>query len=193
MPARSSDLITFYRNRHTEHAKRFDCSMKRRRFLEGCTSGLAALCAASPCGHAACAGSVRAPREVAADVVIVGGGLGGCAAALAALENNLRVVLTEPFDWIGGQLTAQAVPPDEHHWIEQLGRNARYQKLRQGIRDHYRRHYPLTAEAQAGNRSALMHQERSGGSYCQTESESEQYVELGKGQEFGFGLVFPVP
>ncbi len=45
----------------------------------------------------------------------------------------------------------------------------------------------------SGNRSALMHQERSGGSYCQTESESKQYGELGKGQEFGFGLVFPVP
>ena len=89
------------------------------------------------------------PREVAADLVIVGGGLGGCAAALAALENNLSVILTEPTDWIGGQLTAQAVPPDEHPWIEQFGRNARYQKLRQGIRDYYRRHYPLTAEARA--------------------------------------------
>ena len=64
-------------------------------------------------------------REVAADLVIVGGGLGGCAAALAALEKNLSVILTEPTDWIGGQLTAQAVPPDEHGWIEQFGRNAR--------------------------------------------------------------------
>src|SRR5271157_1690761 len=45
----------------------------------------------------------------------------------------------------------------------------------------------------SGNRSALMHQERSGGSYCQTESESEQYGELGKGQEFGFGLIIPAP
>ena len=59
------------------------------------------------------------------------------------------MVLTEPTDWIGGQLTSQAVPPDEHPWIEQFGRNARYQALRQGIRDYYRRHYPLTAEAAA--------------------------------------------
>ena len=57
--------------------------------------------------------------------------------------------MTEPTDWIGGQLTSQAVPPDEHPWIEQFGRNARYQALRQGIRDYYRRHYPLTAEALA--------------------------------------------
>jgi len=65
-------------------------------------------------------------------------------------------------------LTAQAVLPDEHPWIGQLGRNARYQKLRQGIRDHYRRHYPLTAEAQAevflnpgrGSVSRLCHEPR---------------------------------
>ena len=31
------------------------------------------------------------------------------------------MVLTEPTDWIGGQLTSQAVPPDEHPWIEQFG------------------------------------------------------------------------
>ena len=142
--------------------------MNRRRFLEGCSSGLVALYAASPHGHAARAGSSSPPREVAADLVIVGGGLGGCAAALAALENNLKVILTESTDWIGGQLTAQAVPPDEHQWIEQLGRNARYQKLRQGIRDYYRRHYPLTAEAQAetflnpgrGGVSRLCHEPR---------------------------------
>ena len=63
-----------------------------------------------------------APPRVAADVVIVGGGLGGCAAALAALRAGRTVVLTEATDWIGGQLTSQAVPPDEHPWIEQFGR-----------------------------------------------------------------------
>jgi hypothetical protein len=142
--------------------------MNRRRFLEGSGFGLGALLAASSAGQGARGGFFRPPREVAADLVIVGGGLGGCAAALAALENNLRVVLTEPTDWIGGQLTAQAVPPDEHPWIEQLGRNARYQALRQGIRDHYRRHYPLTAEARAdaflnpgrGGVSRLCHEPR---------------------------------
>jgi NADPH-dependent 2,4-dienoyl-CoA reductase/sulfur reductase-like enzyme len=46
-----------------------------------------------------------------AEVVIVGGGLGGCAAALAAARNGLSVIMTEETDWIGGQLTSQAVPP----------------------------------------------------------------------------------
>ena len=67
------------------------------------------------------AAAILARREIVADVVIVGGGLGGCAAALAALRTGRTVVLTEPTDWIGGQLTSQAVPPDEHPWIEQFG------------------------------------------------------------------------
>jgi len=40
------------------------------------------------------------------DILIVGGGTGGMAAAMRAAAMGLRVVLTEPTDWIGGQLTA---------------------------------------------------------------------------------------
>ena len=40
-------------------------------------------------------------HETHADVVIVGGGTGGCAAALAALRAGLTVVMTEETDWIG--------------------------------------------------------------------------------------------
>jgi len=85
--------------------------------------------------------------ETETDVLVVGGGLGGVAGALAALRLGRRVVLTEETDWIGGQLTAQAVPPDEHPWIEEMGCTASYRRLRNGIRDFYRRNYPLTAEA----------------------------------------------
>jgi Ni/Co efflux regulator RcnB len=79
------------------------------------------------------------------DVVIVGGGLGGVAAALAALRGGLRVTLSEPTDWIGGQLTQQAVPLDEHRWIESHGATNTYRQLRVAIRDYYRRNYPLAA------------------------------------------------
>src|SRR5512136_287427 len=89
------------------------------------------------------------PREIAADLVIIGGGLGGCAAALAAARNGLRVIMTEETDWIGGQLTAQAVPPDENPWIETFGGTRSYLNLRQRIRDYYLRNFPLTAEARA--------------------------------------------
>ncbi len=83
------------------------------------------------------------------DVLVVGGGLGGVAAALAALRAGRSVVLTEEFDWLGGQLTSQAVPPDEHSWVEQFGVTASYRALRDGIRDYYRRYYPLTAASRA--------------------------------------------
>ena len=115
--------------------------MRRRRFLEGCGQGLAGLLAAAA-GRPGVALGGAAARETAADVAIIGGGLGGCAAALAALRAGRTVVLTEATDWIGGQLTSQAVPPDEHPWVEQFGVNASYRELRQGIRDYYRRHYP---------------------------------------------------
>ncbi|WP_433617480.1 FAD-dependent oxidoreductase [Dactylosporangium sp. CA-139114] len=102
------------------------------------------------------------------EVLIVGGGLGGVAAALAALRAGRRVVLTEEYDWIGGQLTSQAVPPDEHSWVERFGITASYRALRDGIRDYYRRHYPLTAAARAwgdlnpgaGHVSRLCHEPR---------------------------------
>ncbi len=88
--------------------------------------------------------------ERRADVVIAGGGLGGCAAALAALRNKRTVIMTEETDWIGGQLTQQGVPPDEHQWIETHGATRLYRELRTAIRTYYVRNYPLT-EAAKGN------------------------------------------
>lgn len=107
-------------------------------------------------------------RQVDTDVLVVGGGLGGVAAAWAAAEAGWRVVLTEETDWLGGQLTAQGVPPDEHPWIEAFGATARYRRLRNAIRDHYRAHYPLRPESLAlrhlnpgaGRVSALCHEPR---------------------------------
>ncbi|MDT5037485.1 MAG: hypothetical protein QOE03_2670 [Micromonosporaceae bacterium] len=103
-----------------------------------------------------------------ADILVVGGGLGGVAAALAALRAGRRVVLTEEFDWLGGQLTSQAVPPDEHSWVEQFGITDSYRALREEIRAYYRRWYPLTPAARAwrelnpggGHVSRLCHEPR---------------------------------
>ena len=88
-------------------------------------------------------------RELNADVMVVGGGLGGVAAALAALKAGRSVVMSEEFDWIGGQLTSQAVPPDEHSWVEQFGITRSYRQLRDAIRQYYRDHYPLTETSRA--------------------------------------------
>jgi hypothetical protein len=88
-------------------------------------------------------------RELRCDVAVIGGGLGGVAAALGALRNGLRVILTEETDWIGGQATSQAVPPDEHAWIESFGCTRAYRDYRNAVRAYYQRHYPLTEQARA--------------------------------------------
>jgi len=106
-------------------------SIARRSFLAGAASLLAA------------------NHEIDCDVAVIGASVGGFAAALAALRNGMRVVLTEETDWIGGQLTSQAVPPDEHPWIEQFGCTRSYREYRNAVRDYYRQHYPLTAAARS--------------------------------------------
>lgn len=86
-------------------------------------------------------------EALSADVAIIGAGLGACAAALALTRMGRRVVLTEETNWIGGQLTSQAVPPDEHPWIEEFAASASYRELRDDIRSYYRMHLPLTPNA----------------------------------------------
>ncbi len=113
-------------------------------------------------------GAGGAGRELRADLVIIGGGTGGVAAALAAARSGRTVLLTEETEWIGGQLTAQAVPPDEHPWIESFGCTRSYRQFREGVRSHYRDHFPLTPEARAnlrlnpgnGSVSRLCHEPR---------------------------------
>ena len=104
-----------------------------------------------------------------ADLVVVGAGVGGIACAVAAARNGLKVILTEEYDWIGGQLTSQAVP-------------ARRAPLDRGTRQYHdlprlphrrfatttRRNYPLTDAAQKepalnpgnGSVSKLCHEPR---------------------------------
>ncbi|WP_165248905.1 FAD-dependent oxidoreductase [Paludisphaera soli] len=144
----------------------------RRLLLQRFGRGLSLLPLLGPSalGREALAGLAAARGELAADLAIVGGGVGGVAAALAALRQGLRVVLTEPTDWIGGQLTSQAVPPDEHPWIEQFGSSLAYRAYRTGVRDYYKKHAPLTVEALSnpflnpggGGVSRLCHEPRVG-------------------------------
>lgn len=109
--------------------------MNRRRFIQ---SSVVALAAARAWAESS---------ELSCDIFVVGGGTGGYAATLAACRAGMRVVLTEETDWIGGQLTAQAVPPDEHPWIEEFGCTRSYRDYRNAVRAYYRDHYPLTEEA----------------------------------------------
>lgn len=125
--------------------------MKRRNFIEILTIGGGVMASgpvlALPKLASQSTGKRSRGQEYAADVVIAGGGLGGVAAALGALRNGLTVILTEETDWIGGQITQQGVPPDEHQWIETHGATQAYRYFRTEVRNYYRRNYPLTEEA----------------------------------------------
>lgn len=127
--------------------------MNRRHFLQVITAGGAVvsggglLLPTSARAQAEKNAAQQGKSELAADVIIAGGGLGGCAAALGALRNGLKVVLTEETDWLGGQISQQGVPMDEHQWIETFGGTRTYRQFRSSIRDYYRRNYPLTTAA----------------------------------------------
>ncbi len=84
------------------------------------------------------------------EVVIVGGGLAGIAAAVAAVGAGAEVTLLEASEQPGGQITRQLVAPlDEHPLIESVGAPASYRWVRDGIRAHYRRQAPAGAPAEA--------------------------------------------
>jgi hypothetical protein len=139
--------------------------MNRRAFLS--------LSAVSPLAHLLPAYATRGEkpppeRELKADLVVIGDSLGGVTCALAAARNGLKTILVQNYDWIGGQLTSQGVPPDEHPWIEDRGCTKTYRTFRNKVRDFYRRNYPLTDAAKAvphlnpgnGSVSKLCHEPR---------------------------------
>ena len=147
--------------------------MKRRNFISltglgatGLASG--ALTSFPTISLAASASAEQNSSELSANVVIAGGGVGGCAAALSALRNGLDVIMTEETDWIGGQLTSQGVPPDEHAWIETHGAPKAYRDYRNAVREYYKNNYPITDVAKSRPRlnpgnatvSALCHEPR---------------------------------
>lgn len=72
------------------------------------------------------------------DVVVVGASIGGVLGAYSLAKKGYKVLLTEATDWIGGQLTSQGVPSDEHRFIEDTGCSLSYRNYRNRVRDIYR-------------------------------------------------------
>lgn len=77
------------------------------------------------------------------DIIITGGSIGGVLAAKSACEMNHRVLLIERTKWVGGQFTSQAVPPDEHPFIESFGCTKTYREFREQVRHYMKDHYPV--------------------------------------------------
>ncbi|GJM29226.1 MAG: FAD-dependent oxidoreductase [Cyclobacteriaceae bacterium] len=121
--------------------------MRRRKFLEACGMAGTGLLSTSFQTRNTASSRNRHTAGISADVIIVGGGMGACAAAMAACRLGASVIITEPTDWIGGQVSQQGVPPDEHRWIETTPGTASYARYRSLIREYYRQFYPLTDTA----------------------------------------------
>lgn len=84
---------------------------------------------------------------VSYDIIIVGGSLGGCAAALAAGTERYSVCLLEASDWLGGQYSAQGVTkPDENRYTASVGSTVSYRMFQHAVRAYYRGNYHLSAQ-----------------------------------------------
>ncbi len=85
--------------------------------------------------------AARFPSDVpTCDVLVVGGGVGGVAAAEAAAKAGASVILVEPTHLLGGQFTSQGVAtPDENRFIEREPgpSTRRYRELREQLRALY--------------------------------------------------------
>jgi FAD dependent oxidoreductase len=93
------------------------------------------------------------PKVIRCDIVIAGGGMGGVAAAMAAVHNGASVCMTEETDWIGGQMTAQGVSAlDENYLVETSGATGSYLELREQIRNYYRSLPGASAQVQVDQR-----------------------------------------
>ena len=93
--------------------------------------------------------AVDVPTTIDCDVLVVGGGTGGVAAAIAATRNGCSTVILEETDWLGGQLTSQGVScPDEHSYIETCA-TASYGAFRRLVREYYQLGFRLSEKGRA--------------------------------------------
>jgi len=93
-------------------------------------------------------------QVVACDVAIIGAGMGGSAAALAATKRGLHVCMTDPTLWVGGQTTSQGVSAfDDNKYIDSSGGAKSYLDYSRRIREHYaalRKDTSMTIEQSIG-------------------------------------------
>lgn len=81
-------------------------------------------------------------ENLQADVAIIGGGFGAVAAAMALTDRGHKVILTDEYDWIGGQVTSQAlcVLDELYDPTGETIMNARYAEFRERLRRHYKQY-----------------------------------------------------
>jgi hypothetical protein len=96
-------------------------------------SSAADIVGTGPAGTTAAAGS-----SFDCPVLVVGGGTGGIAAAIAAARAGIQTCVTEETDWVGGQLTAQGLnASDDSRYTDTIGSTRTFRELRSRIRGAY--------------------------------------------------------
>ena len=90
-------------------------------------------------------------ERMKADVVVVGGSIGGCLAALSVAKKGYKVIMTEEYPWIGGQFTSQGVPSDEHEWIEEFGCTKTYRFFRNRVQELFKENANVKEEIKKQN------------------------------------------
>lgn len=87
--------------------------------------------------------------EYKCDILIVGGGTGGVAAAIQSVSMGCKVILLEETSWLGGQMTSQGVSAlDEHPSMDLFGGTKTYYHFRENIRKYYTR-FQLSSKGQS--------------------------------------------
>lgn len=72
------------------------------------------------------------------DVLVVGAGTGGMAAAIASARVGMKTCVTEETDWAGGQFTAQGLnASDDSRYTDTIGSTRTFKDLRSRIRGAY--------------------------------------------------------
>ena len=94
-------------------------------------------------------------QELHFDIVVVGGSLGGVAAALRASALGARVCLLEASSWIGGQYSSQGLTRgDETEWVNKgIGCTASYQQFRAEAVAYYTKNFALSESVRLQLRS----------------------------------------
>ncbi|MBC7880489.1 MAG: FAD-dependent oxidoreductase [Anaerolineae bacterium] len=80
------------------------------------------------------------PKVVECDLFVAGGGLGGVAAALEALQMKKKVCMSEITDWVGGQATQQGVSALDERPLQRSSPDLfpkGYSNFRKAVREKY--------------------------------------------------------
>jgi len=80
--------------------------------------------------------AANAEETMACDVAVIGAGTGGCSAAIQAARMGMTVLLLEPSDWVGGQMTGAAVSTMDDKTFTRTGL---YLEFINKIRENYKR------------------------------------------------------